>query len=107
MSIGLHTNDIIQYLERLSKSTLPKGIIEFIRVSLFLLKVFEKIHLKFRFYVLQMSDEAVPPRRMALLTSESIQPPLYQLFFTVVIVLSFIFSFIQRGLKQHKMIIEK
>ncbi|VDN04968.1 unnamed protein product [Thelazia callipaeda] len=32
VSIGLQTNDIIEYLERLSKSSLPKGIIEFIKM---------------------------------------------------------------------------
>ncbi|VDO53205.1 unnamed protein product [Onchocerca flexuosa] len=32
VSIGLQTNDIIEYLERLSKSSLPKGIIEFIKI---------------------------------------------------------------------------
>ncbi|XGW17748.1 hypothetical protein V3C99_002385 [Haemonchus contortus] len=32
VSVGLQTNDIIEYLERLSKSSLPKGIIEFIKM---------------------------------------------------------------------------
>uniref|UniRef100_A0A0R3RQ35 General transcription and DNA repair factor IIH helicase/translocase subunit XPB n=1 Tax=Elaeophora elaphi TaxID=1147741 RepID=A0A0R3RQ35_9BILA len=32
VSIGLQTGDIIEYLERLSKSSLPKGIIEFIKM---------------------------------------------------------------------------
>uniref|UniRef100_A0A915AQ27 General transcription and DNA repair factor IIH helicase/translocase subunit XPB n=3 Tax=Parascaris univalens TaxID=6257 RepID=A0A915AQ27_PARUN len=32
VSIGLQTNDIVEYLERLSKSSLPKGIIEFIKM---------------------------------------------------------------------------
>ncbi|CAI4230565.1 unnamed protein product [Auanema sp. JU1783] len=32
VSVGLQTNDIIEYLERLSKSTLPKGIVEFIKM---------------------------------------------------------------------------
>ncbi|EJD76645.1 helicase, variant [Loa loa] len=32
VSIGLQTSDIIEYLERLSKSSLPKGIIEFIKM---------------------------------------------------------------------------
>ncbi|KAM3722491.1 General transcription and DNA repair factor IIH helicase subunit XPB [Dirofilaria immitis] len=32
VSIGLQTNDIIEYLERLSKSSLPKGIVEFIKM---------------------------------------------------------------------------
>ncbi|KJH42646.1 DNA repair helicase rad25 [Dictyocaulus viviparus] len=32
VSVGLQTNDIIEYLERLSKSALPKGIIEFIKM---------------------------------------------------------------------------
>ncbi|VDK79941.1 unnamed protein product [Litomosoides sigmodontis] len=32
VSIGLQTNDIIEYLDRLSKSSLPKGIIEFIKI---------------------------------------------------------------------------
>uniref|UniRef100_A0A183EC17 Helicase_C_3 domain-containing protein n=1 Tax=Gongylonema pulchrum TaxID=637853 RepID=A0A183EC17_9BILA len=32
VSIGLQTNDIVEYLERLSKSTLPKGIVEFIKM---------------------------------------------------------------------------
>ncbi|VDL84734.1 unnamed protein product [Nippostrongylus brasiliensis] len=32
VSVGLQTNDIIEYLERLSKSSLPKGIVEFIKM---------------------------------------------------------------------------
>ncbi|VDM60488.1 unnamed protein product [Angiostrongylus costaricensis] len=32
VSVGLQTNDIIEYLERLSKSALPKGIVEFIKM---------------------------------------------------------------------------
>ncbi|CAB3407115.1 unnamed protein product [Caenorhabditis bovis] len=32
VSVGLQTNDIIEYLERLSKSHLPKGIIQFIQM---------------------------------------------------------------------------
>ena len=32
VSVGLQTNDIIEYLERLSKSTLPPGIVQFIKV---------------------------------------------------------------------------
>ncbi|CAD6185872.1 unnamed protein product [Caenorhabditis auriculariae] len=32
VSVGLQTNDIIEYLERLSKSHLPKGIIQFIQL---------------------------------------------------------------------------
>ncbi|VDN26028.1 unnamed protein product, partial [Cylicostephanus goldi] len=32
VSVGLQTNDIIEYLERLSKSALPRGIIEFIKM---------------------------------------------------------------------------
>ncbi|ETN75058.1 hypothetical protein NECAME_12516 [Necator americanus] len=34
VSVGLQTNDIIEYLERLSKSALPRGIIEFIKTQL-------------------------------------------------------------------------
>lgn len=37
VSVGLQTNDIIEYLRRLSKTTLPDGIVEFIKVRLFLL----------------------------------------------------------------------
>lgn len=32
VSVGLQTNDIIEYLKRLSKTTVPKGIIEFIQL---------------------------------------------------------------------------
>ncbi len=32
VSVGLQTTDIIEYLERLSKTTLPVGVIEFIKV---------------------------------------------------------------------------
>ncbi|VDD92592.1 unnamed protein product [Enterobius vermicularis] len=32
VSIGLQTNDIVEYLERLSKASLPKGIIDFIKM---------------------------------------------------------------------------
>lgn len=32
MSVGLETNDIIEYLKRLSKTSIPDGIIEFINV---------------------------------------------------------------------------
>uniref|UniRef100_A0A336M8X8 General transcription and DNA repair factor IIH helicase/translocase subunit XPB n=1 Tax=Culicoides sonorensis TaxID=179676 RepID=A0A336M8X8_CULSO len=32
VSVGLQTNDIIEYLKRLSKTTIPEGIIEFIRL---------------------------------------------------------------------------
>ncbi|VDN60863.1 unnamed protein product [Dracunculus medinensis] len=35
VSVGLQTNDIIEYLERLSKTSLPKGIIEFIKICTF------------------------------------------------------------------------
>ena len=33
MSVGLQTNDIIEYLKRLSKTSIPDGIAEFIKVS--------------------------------------------------------------------------
>lgn len=32
VSVGLETNDIIEYLKRLSKTSIPDGIIEFINV---------------------------------------------------------------------------
>lgn len=32
VSVGLHTEEIIQYLSRLSKTTIPQSIIEFIKV---------------------------------------------------------------------------
>lgn len=32
VSVGLQTNDIIEYLKRLSKTTIPQGIIEFIQL---------------------------------------------------------------------------
>lgn len=32
VSVGLQTNDIIEYLKRLSKTTVPEGIIEFIKL---------------------------------------------------------------------------
>ena len=32
MSVGLETNEIIEYLRRLSKTTIPDSIIEFIRL---------------------------------------------------------------------------
>ena len=32
VSVGLQTNDIIEYLRRLSKTSLPDGIVEFIKV---------------------------------------------------------------------------
>ena len=32
VSVGLETKDIVEYLKRLSKTTLPTGIIEFIKV---------------------------------------------------------------------------
>lgn len=32
MSVGLQTNDIIEYLKRLSKTSIPEGIVEFIRL---------------------------------------------------------------------------
>ncbi|ENN73636.1 hypothetical protein YQE_09882, partial [Dendroctonus ponderosae] len=32
VSVGLQTNDIVEYLKRLSKTTVPEGIIEFIRL---------------------------------------------------------------------------
>lgn len=34
VSVGLQTNDIIEYLKRLCKTSLPEGIVEFIRVCL-------------------------------------------------------------------------
>ena len=34
VSVGLQTNDIIEYLERLSKTSVPKEVIEFIRVTI-------------------------------------------------------------------------
>ena len=33
VSVGLQTSDIIEYLRRLSKTTIPDGILEFIRVK--------------------------------------------------------------------------
>lgn len=33
VSVGLETNDIIEYLRRLCKTSLPKGIEEFIKVQ--------------------------------------------------------------------------
>lgn len=33
VSVGLQTKDIIEYLQRLSKTTIPEGIIEFIKVA--------------------------------------------------------------------------
>lgn len=32
VSVGLETNDIIEYLRRLSKTSIPEGIIEFIKL---------------------------------------------------------------------------
>ena len=32
VSVGLQTHDIVEYLKRLSKTTIPEGIIEFIRL---------------------------------------------------------------------------
>lgn len=32
VSVGIHTEDIIEYLKRLSKTTVPDGIIEFINL---------------------------------------------------------------------------
>lgn len=32
VSVGLETHDIIEYIKRLSKTTVPDGIIEFIRL---------------------------------------------------------------------------
>lgn len=32
VSVGLQTHDIIEYLKRLSKTTLPQGIVEFIQL---------------------------------------------------------------------------
>jgi len=32
VSVGLHTQDIIEYLKRLSKTSIPDGIIEFIKL---------------------------------------------------------------------------
>ena len=32
VSVGLQTDDIIEYLKRLSKTSIPDGIIEFIRL---------------------------------------------------------------------------
>ena len=37
VSVGLQTKDIIEYLQRLSKTTIPEGIKEFIKVSHFVL----------------------------------------------------------------------
>ena len=34
VSVGLQTSDIIEYLRRLSKTSLPDGIVEFIKVRL-------------------------------------------------------------------------
>ena len=34
VSVGLQTSDIIEYLRRLSKTTIPDGILEFIRVRI-------------------------------------------------------------------------
>ena len=33
VSVGLQTTDIVEYLERLCKTTLPDGIREFVKVS--------------------------------------------------------------------------
>ncbi len=35
VSVGLQTKDITEYLQRLSKTTIPSGIIEFIQVNHF------------------------------------------------------------------------
>jgi len=35
VSVGLQTDDIIEYLGRLSKTSIPPGIVEFIKVKLF------------------------------------------------------------------------
>lgn len=32
VSVGLQTHDIVEYMKRLSKTTIPEGIIEFIRL---------------------------------------------------------------------------
>lgn len=34
VSVGLQTSDIVQYLSRLSKTTIPESIVEFIKVSI-------------------------------------------------------------------------
>lgn len=40
VSVGLQTSDIIEYLERLSKSALPPGIVQFIKVRFYLLSFY-------------------------------------------------------------------
>ena len=34
VSVGLQTSDIVEYLQKLSKTSVPEGIIQFIKVSL-------------------------------------------------------------------------
>lgn len=41
VSIGLQTNDIIEYLDRLCKTTLPGGIREFIEVFFSVIPAFQ------------------------------------------------------------------
>jgi hypothetical protein len=44
VSVGLQTADIIEYLQRLCKTTLPDGIIEFIKVSLSTHMIYTHVH---------------------------------------------------------------
>ena len=37
VSVGLQTSDIIEYLTRLCKTSIPPGIIEFIKVRIYIL----------------------------------------------------------------------
>lgn len=43
VSVGLQTQDIIEYLRRLSKTTLPDGIVSFISVSCESIDLFDKL----------------------------------------------------------------
>ena len=48
MSVGLQTHDIIEYLKRLSKTSIPDGIIEFIELcTLSYGKVIRNEHLNY------------------------------------------------------------
>jgi len=46
VSVGLQTSDIIEYLRRLSKTTIPDGIIQFIKVCVTLKMIVNVLKIK-------------------------------------------------------------
>lgn len=55
VSVGLQTSDIVEYLQKLSKTSVPEGIIQFIKVWIKIIIMIKTISVKEKHHILSLS----------------------------------------------------